>query len=248
MRKLSQHVVYADALGFTKPIDVHKEKLTVTANNMSLKTVASSPFSSIDFSWLPYAAKEYHISPNADDYVLVPVIVMPSELPNRNGVGFPLKSLLEWSVDHGAQAYKTFNGKPVHVEHDNLDPTKAIGVIVDSSLKLLSGFGQGKVYKLVLLLAIDRTKDPARAQQILIGKHNAYSMGAYVGSYSCSYCGSPAGQCAHINLSRPLDFYVLDGKLVYRRVHNIVGFECSSVETPAYLSAISDTLVPLWSN
>ena len=47
-------------------------------------------------TWLPFAAKPYHISPNPDDYVIVATPIIPSDLPNRNGVGFPLNQLLKF--------------------------------------------------------------------------------------------------------------------------------------------------------
>lgn len=247
----NKFAVYADALGAT-PMDVHKEarskNVVITANTLEVRHAAEglAGFQSMDFaSWLPFCAKEYHISSDVQDYVLVPVIAMPTELPNRNGVGFPLKELAKWNTDHGCIAYETWRGKPAYIEHDNQDPTKAIGVIIDTALRPLTGFSNNLVWKLLMLVAIDRTKNPALAARILSGELNTYSMGAMVESYSCGYCQSPAGQCTHIDLRRPKDFYIKDGKLVYRRVHGICGFELSSVATPAYVSAISDTMLHL---
>lgn len=255
-----RHSVYADAISFGKTIDVAKHVRTpssqvVTASSLAaadpLKLDAAdvgsvSAFQQVSFNtWLPFAAKEYHISPDYRDYVLVPVIAMPTGLPNRNGVAFPLHELKQYSVEHGMIAYQTFKGKPVCVEHDNQDPTKAIGVIVDTAMLPMKGFGGGKVWKLVLLLAIDRTKEPERARLALSGEINSYSMGAWVGSYSCSYCGSAMGRCRHIDKRNARDFYMLNGKIVYRRVHQVVGFECSQVATPAFLSAVSNQLMPL---
>jgi hypothetical protein len=194
-------------------------------------------------TWLPFAAKEYHISPEFSDYVLVPVFIMPSDLPNRNSVGFPLRELVKFNVAQGRQAYKTFTGKPVHYEHDNKDPHKAHGVIVDTFLKKLAGYGNGKVWKLMELLAIDRTKYPQVSSRILDGSLNTYSMGAFVQGYTCSYCHSPMGQCSHLHPNKAFDFYELNGKLVYRQVHGVEGFETSIVESPAYLTAISDKLI-----
>lgn len=245
------YAVYADAFGFAPAVDVHqglKNRSIVTASKLTeIKAdLGTSAFQTLDFaSWLPFAAKEYHCSKDPSDYVLVPVIAMPSDLPNRNGVGFPLKELSTWRVEDGMLAYQTFKGKPVHIEHDNQDPTKAVGMIVDTALVPMIGFGGQRLWKLLLLLAIDRSKDPTYAQYVLTGEINSYSMGAWVEAYSCGYCGAPMGSCNHINARRPRDFYILDGKLVYRRVHGIKGFECSIVRDPAYVTAISDKLMSL---
>ena len=236
------YIEYADARGFS-PLDLH------TASKKS--SVLASEFESsvgmpVDFkTWLPFAAKKYIISPDPRDYILTPVVSIPVGLPNRNGVGFPLASLLEWSPDDGMQAYRTFAGKPVHVEHENSDFTTAIGVIVDVSLRPLVGFGQGKLWKLVKLLDVDRNKDPEIASTILDGTQNTYSMGAYVSKYTCSLCQAEMGQCSHIDKRRMRDFYLLDGDLVFRNVHGIKGFETSVVKTPAFLSAASDVLLTL---
>lgn len=254
--KLSQrhgHAVYAEAYGFRPALDVHKSiknrDMVMSSTQQKIQVISSlgdDRFQSLSFGdWLPACAAAYHISPNVEDYVLVPVIAMPSDLPNRNGVAFPLAELKRWSVDEGCLAFETFRGKPVHIEHDNQDETKAIGVIVDVAMKPMNGFGAGRVWKMIELLAIDRTKNPTRASQILTGEHNAYSMGAWVESYSCGYCRAPMGNCNHLHPNRPKDFYVLNGALVHRRVGGIKGFETSSVGDPAFVSAISDRLLSM---
>ena len=232
------NVEYADARGFS-PISVHESNKKSSTLASDLSNQIQMP---LDFSvWLPFAAKSYCISPNPRDYVLTPVLSIPAGLPNRNGVAFPLSSLTEWNAEHGMQAYRTFVGKPVHVEHQNSDVTTAIGVIVDAALRKLSGFNNDSMWKLVKLLAIDRNKDPELADAILRQEHNSYSMGAYVQRYTCSHCGAEMGQCSHIDKRRARDFYIHDGNLIFRNVHGIVGFETSVVNTPAFLSAISDT-------
>jgi hypothetical protein len=95
----------------------------------------------------------------------------------------------------------------------------------------------------VLLLAYDRTKDPVLAQRILDRQTNAYSVGFHYSSYSCSICNTRVGRninlspCSHTQLGRPT-YKQPDGQLVYRKCENGQGFECSSVNTPAFVSAI----------
>lgn len=245
------HAEYCDAGLSTGVLDVHdaaRTKSIVTAGDgLDVKDSGAQALLGshhLDFGgWLPAAAREYHISPSVADYVLTPVLTIPTDLPNRNCVGFPLRELLKFNVDDGMLAYKTFVGKPVHIEHDNQDPTKAIGVIVDAVLRPTEGYGGGKMWRLFKLLAIDRTKNVERARKIIARELNTYSMGAWVQSFTCSYCGSPMGACAHLKANSKRDFYELHGKLVYRLCKGIKGFETSSVEDPAYSVAASDKLI-----
>jgi len=257
--KLLSHrgfAVYSDCEQYAKPIDVYGLRRKATA---SLVTAASDlGFSKgagieVEFSqWLPFAAPRYQISSALEDYVLVPVVIMPADLPNRNAVAFPLKELVKFNLEHGCLAYRTLIGKPMHVEHDNQDPTKAIGVIVDCALRLVHGYGNGRpVYKLIALLALDRTKNSVLANRILTGEQNSYSMGAWVGTieeepgYSCSYCGSEVGKCSHLDINAIGQFEIRNGILVFKNVHNLVFFETSSVATPAFTTALSDQLI-IW--
>ncbi len=246
--------VYSDAEHSFAPVDafVSKRKKNIEADKEKLVIrpgtfvgIDGGSTTRLDFpTWLPFAAKQYEISPNISDYIFVPVITIPSDIPNRNGVAFPLRELVKFNVEQGMQAYRTFRGKPVHVEHKNDIPKEARGVIVDSYLRKLDGYGGGKVWKLVELLAIDRTKDPMIASRILSGDLNTYSMGSWVnGGYTCSICGAELGKCVHLNPRNQFDFTEFDGQLAFRNVHDITGFETSIVETPAYISALSDTLM-----
>lgn len=196
-------------------------------------------------NWLPAASKHYNISRDINDYIMMPVFTIPSELPNRNGVGFPLEELTAFSPDHGMMYYKTFKGKPTHFEHANKDYSIAKGVIGDVYLRRLRGYSNDQIFKMVELLMFDRTRDPDLCKSILKGEVNAYSMGAYVGGYTCSFCGADMGKCDHLHPDRKLDFYRLGNHLVYRRVKKPVGFETSAVGTPAYSVAAQDLVIPI---
>lgn len=256
MRQIDSHhgwAHYADAIRSPGVVDLYqaqKNKSVVTsAQGLDVRDQVTQQLvgtQTMDFAqWLPAAAKAYVISPNVEDYILTPVLTIPTELPNRNRVGFPLKELLAFNVDAGRMAYKTFIGKPVHVEHDNEDPLKAIGVIVDAVLRPTPGYGQGKMWRLFKLLAVDRTKKPEIARRILERELNTYSMGAWVKSFTCSYCGADMGKCGHLHPDRPGDFYEKDGALVYRLCKGVNGFETSVVFDPAYSVAASDVLFGL---
>lgn len=234
-------------------IDVHKQVRAKNLDAIDLKKKRpfkvhanygdSAPIQQkLDINtWLPFASKHYDISADIMDYIFVPVFIVISDLPNRNGIGFPRKSLIEFRPDFGVQAYKTAKGKCVFYEHANQDITKSRGTIADAFLRSLNGY-QGGLLKYNQLLAVDRTKDEEYTKRILTSEHNTYSMGAYVDEYSCSYCGAKLGQCNHIKKNR-LDFYEKDGMLVFKNVHGLTFFECSSVAVPAYAMAISDIIL-----
>lgn len=193
--------------------------------------------------WLPWAARAYNLSTDIRDYVLVPVPVMITGMPNTNGDSVTLKEFLRFDPKLGQQAFKTFRGKPCHLEHANQDITAAKGIILDVFIRPMRKFGGGKYYKLVELMAYDRTKDPLLVKSILGGENNSYSVGFYFKSYSCSICGATVGKglntkpCQHTFPRRPT-YAQPDGKLAYRMCQDIEGFETSVVANPSYVSAI----------
>jgi hypothetical protein len=252
----SKRAVYAFSQENLKPIDVFKESkrsgvLTSVISESAPAFVLDNENTRdqgiegggipLDFkSWLPYAAPAYHISPDPKDYILVPVIIMPSDLPNRNGVAFPLSELVKFNPEVGKQAYQTWKGKPTHWDHCNEDITQAYGVIIESTLRKLIGFNGGRLWKVLSFLSFDRSKHADTCQRILDGDVNSYSMGAWVSAYTCSYCGEEVGKCDHLHKNKPGEMYQLNNKLVFRNCQGIDGFETSGVDTPAYISALSD--------
>ncbi len=198
--------------------------------------------------WLPFASKKYMLSPDLSDYVLVPVPIMFTDIPNTNGDSVSAPQLLDFNADLGMQAFKTFRGKPTFYEHDNQDITKAKGVILDAFMRPLRRYGNGKYYKLVLLLGYDRTKDPLLVSSILSGENNAFSLGFYYGSYRCSICGNLFGEggskqfCTHTKFQQPTR-QMPDGRLAYRMCRSIRGFETSVVASPAYIPAIGGKVI-----
>lgn len=198
--------------------------------------------------WLPYAAEHYRLSVDIRDYVLVPIPAMFSDLPNTNGDSLSLKQMLRFDPQLGMQMYKSFKGKPTFLEHANKDITQAKGVILDSFLRPVPF--NPRYYKIVQLLAFDRTKDYSLVEQLLSKAHNAYSVGFYYNSYTCSICNTRVGKgiahspCQHTQLGKPT-YRQTDGRLVYRKCENAIGFECSVVASPAYVSAIGPNILTL---
>ncbi len=243
-----------------KPIDVFKEYKKSGAISLAStgEMVVNTPIASdvpgtglqipLDLkTWLPFAAPTYHISADPKDHIIVPCIIMPADLPNRNGVAFPLRELIKWDPEVGRQAYKTWKGMPTYSEHDNEDYTKARGVIADSVMRKLKGFNRDSIWKVILLLTFDRSKYPDVTNRILSGETNSYSMGAWVNSYECSFCNAELGKCNHINKKRPSEMNIVgqNVEIACRNAIGIRGFETSEVATPAYISAISDSVSEL---
>ena len=221
-----------------QPVDAHlmlKNQEITTASGPIREQLKSTALEAE--KWLPYAAESYHVSPNLKDYVIQSVPIMYSDLPNRNGIGFPLEELTSWNADTGAVAYQTWKGKPTHIEHDNKDRTRSKGVILASSMYPMRRF-QGNLYGVSLLLGFDRSKDKTLTDRILSGDSPAYSMGAICQDYKCNICAArySRGGCEHFKLGQPR-INVVDGRMAYFQAHNFIGIECSSVAVPAYFQA-----------
>jgi hypothetical protein len=234
------YIINADAIG-TSPLEFfsleqHRDRLII-ANNVDLKEEVRNVLEGVA-EWLPIAAETLNISPNIKDYILSPVISMPSDLPNRNQQAFPLTELTRWTTDIGCPMYKTWNGMPLHLEHNNKDPTIAKGIILNTLMRPIVGTA-GNIWKVIKLNALDRNRDPVLANDILTGRLNSWSMGAYARDYSCSICGQMLAKdrgCEHISHGKP-EFKVFNGKLAYYNVCDPKGFECSVVNSPAFYSA-----------
>lgn len=201
--------------------------------------------------WLPFAAEQYQISANIRDYVMVPVIIMPTDLPNRNKVAFPYTELSSFLPNTGQISFQTWRGKPTFIEHINRDWTKAKGVVMDVSMIPMHGRA-GNLWKVLALCGFDRNKDAMLANDILTGARQNYSMGALVSVYSCSICGSASrpGEgkklpCGHEHVSPKGPMQVFKSNqgdiLGHYNAHTISGFEVSSVTVPAWPSASSGT-------
>ncbi len=155
--------------------------------------------SNIDISWLPAAAETYQISADPDDYVLVDVPIVTVDVPNRNMQAFPLEEVGYFDPVYGKQIYKTFIGKPSHIDHINQDPLKAKGVHFDASMEYIPAYG---IFKIRVLTGWDRTKDPYLVKQIMSGARPGFSMGAMVSAFVCSVCGATdtnTNPCRHMD-------------------------------------------------
>lgn len=210
------------------------------AERTQIRAAAETP---VDVSWLPAAAKAYKISPDIRDYVVAGVPYITSEFPNRNLQGFPSDEILRFRPRFGCVTYKTFIGKPTFRDHKNSDPLQAKGVNLDAVVSYVPKYN---VYKIIVLSAFDRTKDPITAKAIARRESNTYSMGAWVEAFSCSCCGAPANRpsCIHFN-KYGKGGVTPERHLVYQRCFGIEFFEGSLVQDPADLTAIGDDVYEL---
>lgn len=199
-------------------------------------------------TWLPFAAETYIMSPRIEDYAIVCAPICPADLPNRNGIGFPLKELAKFRAPPMNRiVYKAWSGCPIHLEHDNEDYTTAYGAVLDTSLSKVQGYGNGKIWKVMGLYAIDKLKYPEIAQEVISGSIDTYSMGAMADSFRCSYCDTPITQfhhCHHIDPKAGVDFTpVTDWQgqkhLAFRNAYDLTPFELSIVRDPAWTTAQS---------
>jgi hypothetical protein len=204
-------------------------------------------------TWLPFAAERYKISPHIEDYAIVCAPICPADIPNRNGIGFPLKELVKFrEPPMNRQVFKAWAGCPIHLEHANDNYETAYGVVLDSNLTKVVGYGSGKIWKVMGLYAIDKNKhQDSIPQEIITGKINTYSMGAMADRFECSYCGAQItkfGGCNHINVERGLDFEpIVDWQgnkhLAFRNAYDLTPFELSIVRDPAWTTAQSNYVI-----
>ncbi len=223
--------------------------------NVLLKAEAAeaTDISKIDTSWLKLAAPVYKISPNLSDYVITTTILTISDLPNRNGIGFPLEELTKFQVPpNNHLAYKGWAKCPIFYNHHNQDNEKASGVVFDVQLRQIDGYNNNKLYKVIGVVGIDKTKNPELARRVANGEVNTYSMGALADYFTCSYCGALIdeehtcshinGTAANVNFERVVD-YEGNTHIAFLNAHNLSPFELSVVEDPAWTAALSDVVL-----
>nr|DAF93690.1 MAG TPA: hypothetical protein [Myoviridae sp. ctshb19] len=209
--------------------------------------------------WLPRAAEYHGLSKKISDYILIAVPAMITRIPNTNGDSVDLKQFTAWNEPCGRLAYKTWEGRPMYIEHQH-SPEWVRGLIFGTYMRPTPF---KNIQKLVMLGALDRTRDPRRCERVLKRELNTYSMGMLYNAYTCSVCGHTAGKgigspCAHTRPRKPT-YQLPDGRLAYRRCMNITGYELSLLENvggrhgqdgytqgfgdPSYVSAIGDIIL-----
>lgn len=150
----------------------------------------------------------------------------------------------EFPAEEIKEAYGTFIGKPVFVNHHNEDHRRARGVILDAALhedRHPDGTPDTWVEG---LMEVDAVRFPKLAKAILAGHIDRTSMGVDVAYSVCSVCANkattPLEYCAHIPGQKGRKHYRVTasgekvGTLIRERCHGLHFFENSLlVEEPA---------------
>lgn len=158
----------------------------------------------------------------------------------------------------GEYGFKTFSGRPIFVDHNNTDPRRARGAIVDSLLYIepsTKKYASDSYWSsspdnhspetwIELLLEVDAKSFPKLAKQIKEGKINAVSMGCNVDHTKCSICGNEAvtthDYCDHIK-RKGIKHVTAAGetKIAYEDCYGVNFFEISFVFDPADVTALT---------
>lgn len=225
---------------FVKATFKNLEQIKHKGKTKNIFAAANLPKIELDLDYLPAAAETYCISADPNDYVLVSLPIVTVDIPNRNLQAFPLEEVAHFDSMYGQMVYQTFKAKATFINHDNMDPTKARGIIVDSTMKYVPKYD---IWKINIVTLWDRTKDPQLVAGIESGKHNGFSMGASVTNFVCSICGKldnmDSSSCDHMKVGKGRT-YGDDNRLAYQLVTGACFFETSQVDEPADPSAISE--------
>lgn len=181
-----------------------------------------------------------------DDYLYVRCRAISSRV-NKNNDGWPSEEL--------SKAYKSFENRPIFVDHNNDNPKRTRGVIVASELRVdedkkaaldpyysTAPDNHKPPTWIELLLEVDAKTFPKLAEKIENGDLDAVSMGANIENSVCSVCAheavTPDEYCKHIK-QKGVTFEVTSEngqkirKKAYEDCYGINFFEISFVFDPA---------------
>lgn len=197
------------------------EILGVRHSNAKVKNAKLEGFSAIGKDETP----NYRIQ---DGYIYTKVRAISSRV-NKNHDGWPAEEL--------AKAYRTFVGKPIFIDHNNTDPSRARGVVIDARLHVEDDLQKASALDpyyaaapdnhkpptwIELLLETDARQFPRLAKAILSGDIDSVSMGANVERTQCNICDNwataPEEYCDHIHSKgAEFDFVSSTGERTSRR-------------------------------
>jgi hypothetical protein len=150
----------------------------------------------------------------------------------------------EFPASEIKEAYRSFVGKPVFVNHNNDNHRRARGVIIDAALHEDKNPDGTPDTWAEVLMEVDAVRFPRLAKAILAGHIDRTSMGTDVAFSVCSVCNNkattPLEYCAHIPKMKGQRIYRTtasgrrEGILVREICHGLKFFENSLlVEEPA---------------
>lgn len=238
------HFVKGSVVKAQYQYETHKNVEILKSGNKRKAIIHATnyPKLELDLDFLPAAAESYHISSKPEDYIVVSLPIVTCCIPNRNLQGFPIEEVTHFDPLYGMMVYETFRKKPVHVDHNNDDPTKAKGVHVDASMQYVPKYD---IWKINVLTIWDRSKDPQLVKNILDKKRKGYSMGATVSNFICSVCGRidnmDANSCEHMKPAGGI--WGDNRRLAMQLCTGVCYFETSNLENePADPSAYSEDI------
>lgn len=191
----------------------------------------NTPVGQIDISWLEAASAYHRVSADPNDYIFSINRIVVADIPNRNMDAFPAAELNRYHTIAGREVYKTFEGKPLYYEHNQV-PTDARGLIFKSFIT-----PEGPYRIVTNVVGADRKKDPDLAKAIYTGVRPYFSMGCIAEQIQCPICSKlftePREFCGHIQKLGQ----IFNGQLSYEILRQVTYIEESSVGDPAALMA-----------
>lgn len=148
-----------------------------------------------------------------------------------------------WPSDELRKSAHTFVGKPVFVNHQNADPSKARGRVVAARY-----VEAGNDKYIECIQEIDAARFPLLAHEIRTGGLDSVSMGAEAGHTICSMCANVAtdthDMCDHVKFHKG-EHLMKDGQpqLVFESCHKLGFFELSYVFDPADETAVVSKVI-----
>lgn len=186
------------------------------------------PKSEINLNMVKAASATYHLSPNIEDYIMIPLPIVTGNIPNRNKQAFHFLELSYFDPTAGCMIFETFKGKCCHLNHkDNTNPVVSKGIIVDAFMEHIPKYDIWKVSAVTLW---DRTKDPTLCEKLMSKKLNTFSMGSMVNAFVCSVCGKIKQEevCEHAQASKLGKVY--GDRISFSWLVDSCFFEISAVE------------------
>jgi hypothetical protein len=198
-----------------------------------------------------------------DGYLYVTTRAISSRV-NKNNDGWPSIELARTDDGYG---YKTFEGRPIFVDHNNDNPERTRGVVVSSKLHVedtekASAFDPYYATApdnhkpptwIELMLEVDAKSFPRLASDIISGRIDSVSMGANIDKSRCSVCDheaeNPTEYCSHVKMKgATFEIESSDGtkshKKAYEDCYGINFFEISFVFDPADETALVSDMSP----
>ena len=149
-----------------------------------------------------------------------------------------------WPSPELKKSYRTFLGKPVFVNHNNFDPSRARGRVIAARY-----VESGNDKYVEVIQEIDAQRFPKLASEIRSGGLDSVSMGVEAGFTICSYCNNKAtdthDMCDHVKYHKGEKLRRHNHKtgkvedvMVYENCYKLGFFELSYVFDPADETAV----------